>query len=208
MLAKFIELELGGCHMMGSDSMTLCVRLMGHNYSTKLSLCSKLTVGYGPRLTPPNCKGKQLMRCELQFKSNYIDSWDWNEKLMNSMRISLHQCQYPRYDWELQNPCAMTTQGSTPRSKRCVVPPIWNPWPLTDERTSFSQTSLQWSRNQVLFICAQDPSDVSKVKRGTVVGTAKLEDMWCSKEAVALQLQVESDMLRKHDPIFTSIPNF
>jgi len=40
--------------------------------------------------------------------------------------------------------------------------------------------------NHVLFIGAQDPSDVSKAKRGAVVGTAELEVMWCSKAAVAL----------------------
>src|SRR5882724_8810456 len=97
---------------------------------------------------------------------------------MKSARISSHRCQYPRKDWELHRPCAMTTQGSTPRSKRCVVPPIRNPWPLIDERPSFAQTSLHRSRNHVLFIGAHDPSDVSKVKRGAVEGTSELEDMW------------------------------
>src|SRR5882724_11970787 len=88
----------------------------------------------------------------------------------------------------------MTTHRLT-LSKRWVVPPIWKLWPLTEVSPSFAQTLLHWSRNQVLFISAQDPSDILNAKMGAVTGMRELDDRWCSKAVMVLQLQVESDMI-------------
>ena len=88
----------------------------------------------------------------------------------------------------------MTTHGSTPSSNKWVVPPIQNPWPLTEVRPSLAQTSLQRSRNQVLFIGAQELFEVLNANSGAVEGMSVLDERWCSKAVMALQLQVESDM--------------
>ena len=124
-----------------------------------------------------------------------MDSCDWKEKPMKSVRISSHLRQYPRKDCELQRPCVMTTQGSTLSRSRCVVPPIRNPCPLTEVRPSWAQASLHRSRNHFLFIGAHEPSDVSNAKRGVVDGIIELDDRWCLKAAIELQSQVESDKL-------------
>jgi len=113
---------------------------------------------------------------------------------MNRARISSKQCQYPRNAWEDQQPWAMTTHGSVLSSRRCVVPPIRKPWPLTEVRPSLAHILLQCSKNHILFIGAQVLSDVSNANKGEDAGMLVLEERWCLKAEIALQLHLESDM--------------
>jgi len=43
----------------------------------------------------------------------------------------------------------MTSQGSTPSNRKCMVPLIRNPWPLTDASPTFNHTLLHRSRHQL-----------------------------------------------------------
>ena len=162
-------------------------------------LHSKLTVRYRPRTNYPNIYQECHWELPVIFDLNVdivdkIDSWDWREKLMNNARISSQHCQYLRKDWEDQWSCAITTHGLTPSKSRCVVPPIWKPWPLTKDSPSFSHTSLHQSRNHILFIGAQEPSAVSNANSGDELGMLVLDNRWCSNAEIVLHSHVELDM--------------
>jgi len=68
-----------------------------------------------------------------------------------------------------------------PSNKRCVVPPIRNPWPLIEDKLSFSQISLQRRRNQVRLIGDHESAPVSKANSGACDGTAEFEARWRSR---------------------------
>ena len=86
----------------------------------------------------------------------------------------------------------MTTHGSTPNKSKWVIPPIWNPCPLIEDKPSFSHTALQQDRNHEHCIGDHCPSAILNMNRGADSGIATFEERWCSRAVVALQGHVES----------------
>ena len=102
------------------------------------------------------------------LKCDIVDrmmAWELRLKPMKRGRISSQCLQYVKNAEELQQPCIMTTHGSTPSNKKKVVPPILNPWPRTLLSPALDHTSRQRSRNQVRRRGAHEPPAVLKANQ-------------------------------------------
>jgi len=128
------------------------------------------------------------------------DPVDLKAEPMNKGRISLQCFQYARNALDFHLPCTMTMNGSMPKRRRCIVPPILTLWPVSLIGDINDQASLHRSMNQTCFMAVQDLFIDSKAKSGPSSGVLTLMIQWLLKAARGLQGQPES-VQRIHSPL-------
>jgi hypothetical protein len=79
--------------------------------------------------------------------------------------------QYRRKAFEDQRPCFITTQGSTPESKRFVVPPIRKLWPVKVGKSCEDHIELQRAIKDFRRR-GEKPIVVLKANKGASFGTS------------------------------------
>src|SRR5882724_1304371 len=89
---------------------------------------------------------------------------DCKEKPVKVGMISSQRHQYSKNSVDLHWPWAITMKGSTPKTRRWVVPLIWKLWLDRVGRLATDQTSLHLSMNQHLCIGSKPPISFSNEK--------------------------------------------
>src|SRR6266481_2040797 len=120
------------------------------------------------------------------------DSMDSYASLIKFGRISSTLRQYVKKLFEDQHPITMTTQGSMPLIRWCIMPPIWKLWPSNLSNPSSSQITLHLSMNHAFVMGAQPPSVVCHAKSGASSGISGLDTRWCSKAVMGLDRSRQS----------------